>query len=226
MSLNFDGLDDVIKRFSTATLGAIITVSAWVKLDDFGENQSGAIWQQGDQADGARLAFRVLDNKLGVLAKGFGFGSARATQQGRWASDDNVLMPGEWRCLAVTYDGTLTANNPQFYRDGVPITTNRALAPSGAMIADNETIYIGNNFGTTRSYDGLIGEVCVWKRLLLAAEVAAVCHLGVNAVPDYFDYTPFDFGCNQTFGSGGGAYVGSGPVFADNPPIRPCGRRG
>jgi len=133
-----------------------------------------------------------------------------------------------WRCLAATYDGTLTANNAQLYLDGQPITTNRDLAPAGAQTAEPQNIWIGNNSGLTRSFDGAIGEVAVWKRVLSADEISAVYLLGAAAVLDYWEYLPLDTsGPIQMFGLSGGVYSASGPVMdAGNPPVRPAGRRG
>jgi hypothetical protein len=224
VSLSFDGVDDIVSR-GNATLGNLLTVSVWVKLISFGENQSGAVWQQGGTADTSRSNFRVLDNKLNVAAKGFGFGSGRATTNGIWSSDDNVVALGVWQCLGVTYDATLTANNPQLYVNGAPATTTRNTGPSGASV-DGGPVYIGNANALTRTFNGLIGEVGLWTRLLSPEEMAAVCRLGVFAVPDFFEYLPFDGGREQLFGPGGGVYTVSGPLPDENPPVRCVGRMG
>jgi hypothetical protein len=225
MSFNFDGVDDLVIRDASVTLGAIISVSAWIKPDTFGENDSGAVWQQDSQSDVSRLALRILDNKLGVTAKGFGFGAARSTTDGRWSSPINVIVPGAWHHLAATYDGSSTANNAQLYLNGLAVTTTRSLAPVGTLNADNKLIHIGNNGPiAARTFDGLIGEVAHWMRLLSAEEIAAVYLLGVNAVPDYGDYTPFDSGRSQAFGAG--TYTVTGALAGENPPVQPAGRCG
>jgi Concanavalin A-like lectin/glucanases superfamily len=226
MSLSFDGLTNLVARSANATLGSVISVSAWVKPISYGESTAGAVWQHGSQSDIARLALRVAGASFGQT-NGFGFGSGRATTNGRWASPDSIMALNVWQHLAATYDGALTANNAQLYRNGAPVTTTRSVAPVGAIIADTQVIYVGNNGAiAARTFDGAIGEVAAWTRILSAAEIAAVYMLGASAVPDYFDYLPFDSGRIQCFGTGASVYAITGAVAGENPPVRPAGRRG
>jgi hypothetical protein len=225
MSLTFDGVDDMVARSASVTLGAVVTLCAWIKPTTYGEGRLGAIWQHGGAADVARLALRLQDAQLGATAS-WGFAGGRATTTGRWIAPDNQIALGVWQWLAASYDGTATANNPTLYYNGAPVTVTRIQAPAGALLADTQVIYLGNAGSPTRTFEGAIGEVGAWTRVLSDAELAAVYTLGVNAVPDYVDYLPWDSGSGQVFGAGGSAYTITGALAGENPPIRPAGRRG
>ena len=228
MSLSFDGVDDGVYSDAAQTWGNLVTLSAWFNAASMGESNLGAIITHG-------TSFRMNwcfngggnSNKLRLLVTR---GSAAT-----WDMTTGFpTLPG-WKWAAVTYDGSVVANTPTLYvwngssydvlTVGAGLT--QVVAPSGGMSADNVDVAVGNRVGSAaRTFDGLVGELAHWKRVLSPAEVAAVFAMGAPAVPDYFNYFPFDSGRNQPFGASGTTFTVTGASAAENPPTRPAGRRG
>ena len=91
---------------------------------------------------------------------------------GAWVSDANVITYGAWHFVVVTYDNSLTTNNPIFYVDAQSVTVNESTTPTGTADLDAAaSSIIGNNTGATRTFDGHIAEVMVFNRILSAEEV-------------------------------------------------------
>lgn len=209
------------------TLGALISVTAWIKPTTFGENQSGAIWQQGGTADLPRYGLRLVDNKFALGPSGWGFVAERITTESRFNSATNTITLNVWTWLGVTYDATLTANTASLYLNGQPVALGAGtLAGAGAQVTDSQGLYLGNNGTTVRTFAGLIGEVGVWARLLSAAEMAAVYTLGVLAVPDAYQYVPLDTANARDYSGNASTYTVTGALLGENPPTRPAMRRG
>jgi hypothetical protein len=143
-----------------------------------------------------------------------------------------------WHFVAMTYDGTLTTNDPIMYvSEGAAALSVLAVGsgltetstPSGSEVSDGDTFETGS-LGGLFAYDGLIGEVAVWaNRILTAEEVAAIFHLGVQAVAGAHLYWPMDdtgtAHATDFSGNGRNGTITEAVVGA-NPPVRPAGRAG
>jgi len=75
-------------------------------------------------------------------------------------------------CLVVTHNGA-TGSGFNFYFNGQPTTSTAATAII-AGAADGEPLYIGNRPDLTRCWDGWIGPIMQWDRVLSAAEVSQI----------------------------------------------------
>lgn len=90
----------------------------------------------------------------------------------RWSGDDGEWgitdMPAlnSWHHFMITYDASLTANDPIFYVDGVSKTvTELSGPPTGTPNTDSVPHNIGNNSTNVRAYDGRLCEFTIWDKI-------------------------------------------------------------
>ena len=70
----------------------------------------------------------------------------------------------QWNHVAVSYDGSSTANAPTITINGVVQTANLNHTPSGAYVSDAPFfLLIGNRQTSDRAFDGIIDEVRVYN---------------------------------------------------------------
>ena len=174
MSYSFDGVDDVMTVGSTA-LG--LTVTMWARIKpaaSYGEAGRGIILAWGVGAAGADqspYSFALTSATYGTNTLTFGLG--RATL-GRWALPNNTVVANQWQSVAVTMDANVVSNDPLLYYNGVAGTVLQDTQGSGSLATAATTTYVGNSSLGNRTFEGLIGEVAVWTRILDPAEVARV----------------------------------------------------
>jgi hypothetical protein len=104
---------------------------------------------------------------------------------GNWTSD-NIVSPvdavsyhavyyGEWSCIGVAYDDSSIATDPSMYWNGRLLTNSQSGIPSGTAVSDvGNSLLIGNNTSLTTTFDGSIGVVLLFDRMLTAIEMRAV----------------------------------------------------
>ncbi len=84
------------------------------------------------------------------------------------SGDGNTLMPGVWKHVVMTHDGT----NDKIYMDGLPVATK---AVSGTMNSTTKPLGIGYNpIDVGNYFNGSLDEVRIYKKALNDAEVAAL----------------------------------------------------
>jgi len=76
--------------------------------------------------------------------------------------------------IIITYDASNTTNVPIFYTDGAVTASSTFNAPVGTVASDSGiTALVGNNkppFALANSFDGRMGEVLWYKRIITDAE--------------------------------------------------------
>ena len=166
-ALSFDGADDYVEFPSSDQ--QVLTIAAWVNTSASGTSQNPRIIETS--------AFRLhLPTSLLAPFSGSGieFDVERQTATGAWQGLAPIYGTG-WRHVAVTYDGSSTANDPVIYVDGVAQQISEALAPAGAIVSNVGVGNIGNRpSGHDRPFDGLIDDVRIYSRVLSAAEIDAL----------------------------------------------------
>lgn len=228
MSNSYNGTTSVLTGGSTETWGNLQTIAAWFNPVDQGEGGLGVIFAHDDP-------FRTGVRFDTAGSKKLRF-QAEWTTTGFWDMTTGFGTLTGWKWLCVTYNCGSTANNPTFYLyDTVTgvlsvLTVGSGLtksqAPVGSLSSDNKIVRIGNNAAAGRTWNGLIGEVAMWKRILPVEEILAALHLGPSAIPDYFDYLAQDGGSLQNLGASGVVYTATALSVGENPPAIPAGRRG
>lgn len=180
---------DLTNNFDN-TIGPMngFTLSGWLNSVDIEDGPGGnrilfALSQAGPGVDLVQLA----DGSLQLGVNQFPDGSPALSSPGRITADPNAAN-GNWVFFAVTYDGTVTAGNVQYFF-GSPTT---AAAPDlGAVdydrgiVSRTGPVTIGN-FATTvsartatgnansRVFRGLMDEINFFNRILTLEEIQAL----------------------------------------------------
>lgn len=136
--------------------GGHITIEAWVKRNEVDRSETilGNGWKTSYW-----LGFSSV-------------GKVRFTPNGQPRLEDStsVIEPGEWRHIAVTYDGTTR----QYYIDGM--LDKSSSVKTGDISASSPGQYLGIGFDrddtfSPNYYGGLIDNLRVWSRVRTADEI-------------------------------------------------------
>ena len=111
---------------------------------------------------------------------------------GAWNTPTNSLRLNEWHYIAVIYNRSSSANDPQVYIDGVVQNLTGGSSPSGDPSSNAASNLSIGNFDTTgpRTFNGLIDDVRIYNRALSPDEIkrlyitGAAGKLGVAANND------------------------------------------
>ena len=96
---------------------------------------------------------------------------------GTWTTTSREVPINAWSHVAVTYTPSGTGANPVVYVNGVSVALDEDTAPSGANDQQDDThdLYIGNNYGAARTFDGYLADVKIYDATTVtAAQVQAM----------------------------------------------------
>lgn len=150
-ALDFDGTDDKIDCGSDFIGATALTITAWVNLTSFGENNLGFIVAND------KVLFRV--NTTNDLLQ---FSSDNATLI---SSANNSISTGLWQFVCATRDTSGVAN---LYING--ILSGTANQNSGTP-AGGTNVLIGNRALDDRTFDGLIDNLMIFDEVLTLKEM-------------------------------------------------------
>ena len=93
-----------------------------------------------------------------------------------WWNSTSSVLTSNWQNIVITYDATVTTNNPVLYVDSVSIPlTETSGPPTGVLsVISTDDCYIGNDAGLTNVFNGYIADVAIWNSTLTSAEVKAI----------------------------------------------------
>ena len=172
-ALNFDGVNDVV---NAGTLGGTnlqsYTYEAWINPASYGGH-------------GGPIGFgRLFEGKAATI---FLHGSTNtnypdqclviSTGGGSYHTNANSISLNEWQHVAVSFDNASKAL--KVYLNGVEIPV---VVKTAATTIDNNaasSLYIGNNSGLARPFEGIIDIARVWSIAKSQADVAANMHTSV-----------------------------------------------
>ena len=106
------------------------------------------------------------------------------TTPGQWviAAAAHGMTLTNWNHIALTYDGSSTANDPLFYANGVSKTVTRTTAPAGTLWTTAGPWFLGNNSASgTLPHGGSLEWFSIHNVVLTAQEVAD--HMNYGFVP-------------------------------------------
>jgi hypothetical protein len=170
-ALSFNGVNQYVDGGSGPTIDNLSarTITAWIKLNSYGESSLGRILDKGTSTG---WAFLVNNNDI---SNGLTFEQGFSVNMGSWGLA-NVLSTGTWYHVAVVYDSSSTSNVPTFYVNGVAYApTDTFSSPSGTAVDDSTTsIKIGALFPTQRNFDGILDDVRIYNTALGAADIQAI----------------------------------------------------
>jgi len=178
--MSFDGSDDfiTIPEFSSAE-GSAITVSAWMKLDDYAGSTGELIvskFRSGFVQWYLRRDSTVNNNgiaELGFTVKNGSGTEVSATSDTVFPSDNN------WHHVVGVYDGS----NVYVYGDGISLDSTPP-ALTGQIYDYSNSICIGSEWSGSvcnpggEIFDGTLDEVRIYSRALSAGEVQQLYNMG------------------------------------------------
>ncbi len=101
----------------------------------------------------------------------FSFFANFNTTDGSW-STTNVVSSG-LRHFGVTYNYTSASNNPILYVDGASVGVTETSTPVGSYQTGTDSIFrLGSVFNGFPSFNGTLLSLCIYNRIMSAAEVA------------------------------------------------------
>ncbi len=173
-ALDFDGIDDALDLGVFDIDSGELTLSAWVRIDDFDQMDGRII----TKADGVQANDHLW--MLSTLASGgnhvLRFRVRTAGSTTTLIATGDSLSTGVWTHVAATYDGSTM----RIWQDGVDVGQT---AKSGMIDTDPTVLVaVGNQPARDRPFDGIIDDVRIFSRALAVNEVARLAAY----------YRPFD----------------------------------
>jgi hypothetical protein len=167
VGINFASLTDKISfsDISSLNLTASITVMGWIYPRSFGGGSSGRIYDKFKTTFPQSGFALWIDNSIGTNAIVYGTGWAVSTTVGRLS---NQVSLNTWQHFAAVHSGTTVT----FYKNGSSIGSSGSItAPTSAS---GVAACIGNNSAGTNNFDGTLGAVRVYNRVLSAKDILQV----------------------------------------------------
>lgn len=184
MAREFDGVNDLLATGVSLTMPTTFSLAAWVYPRSRGEGSLGLMLAfQADPASANLTGFRI---QAGTGSnQRVNFRADRATTSGHWHTPDDAttFILNAWQHVAVTYDGSSTANDPLMYVNGISVAVTEFTTPAGTLDTTADEIVIGNNDAQAATWDGYLAECCVWNRIITADEVVFAMRGGGLLVP-------------------------------------------
>lgn len=174
----FDKIDDVISIPAHSSIDTIFdsgaTIMVWLNTGSDGEGDAGIVLDKVTIVGWYLQVREQDDSKVKIRFVHFFDGN-----DGHWTTTATEVTVNTWTLVAVTYDNGATTNNPTIYINTTAKTVGDGLTetttPTGTREDDDDHILrIGNNAATTRTFDGTVGDVWLYDRVLTAAEISHI----------------------------------------------------
>lgn len=217
VALDFDGIDDLVELGKFDVIGQI-TLSAWIKADDFEINDARVIskakewggndhWWMLSTISETSLRFRLKTDD----------GLDTAT-----LISDPVLEAGVWTHVAATWDG----NMMRIFKDGAEIAgqekggTAVAVDPnvSVAIASQPSDAFASDPSHVAKFFDGAIDEVGIYQAGLSLAEVRYLAGYRVPVDPgveNLVAFYPLDNDANDASGTNDPGVLAGDPQWVD-----------
>ncbi len=164
--LLFDASDDEINCGSDSSIDDLFagggTFACWFLSSGRGETSSGRVADKGQWQ-----LFSVTDTTT------LEFDQAFTGDPGEWTFS---ITAGVWQHVAIVYNNNLGANDPTIYINGVSVNVTEAQAPGSDTATSDAAsdLIIGDNAGSSTSWDGKIGDTMLFNVALIAADVKSI----------------------------------------------------
>ena len=152
-----------------ALFGAGGTMSLWMLPYSDGESNYGRIGEA--MAGGWQI---ILRDESGSGCK-VSFGHDFSTTDGIWKTSSASINLNVWNHVAFCYNGASVSNDPVVYVNGKSVSMDEITTPVGTVAADTADKVFGNEPSQTRTFDGYMCNIGLWKgTILTAAQVKEV----------------------------------------------------
>ncbi len=158
LSLEFDGIDDIVEIPDSASLdfSASFTIEFWMRSPGTGAGQD-LIIDKSHGTDGSTGWFFQSRPGVGIVDFGMGNGATFPL-----VSSTSDLFDDEWHHLAGTYDG----NTIEFFVDGV----SQGTIVAGTYSDNASPVRMGNTASISRYFKGHLDEVRISDAVLLPSD--------------------------------------------------------
>jgi hypothetical protein len=170
-ALDFDGMNDHVITNLTAHYSQT-TFSAWIYPRSSGEGNLGRIFDKRENLGTEAFFLSMSGSDRLLLQRNFSLTS------GRWEAPAGSISLNTWSHVVVTYDSSLTSNDPNIYINGLLVPAVELSAPTGTVVTNSDKYIIGNRGDTTRTFNGSIDEPRFHSRALSVSEIWDLYQLG------------------------------------------------
>lgn len=158
---------------------------AWIYLDGYGEGSFGRIMQKAGTNNWVWFvdnnnSSSPWDTRTACLS--FQISQGGGHEQ-RHQTDTNSILTSTWYHVAFTWDNT--AVSFQYYINGTAANTNTVTNTGGAFSTFSDSsgaLVVGNDSGSTRTFDGQICNVKLYDKKLSADEINEI-YRNTDSVP-------------------------------------------
>lgn len=159
------------KNIQWATPGSSIvgliqkTILIWLNPDDF-----GAAYDLFMISGTGSNELNIVPTQ--ITTGKFGFVAHFTTTNGIWLTTSATLTAGAMNHIAITYDGSLTTNDPVLYLNGASVAVTESTTPAGTYKSGTSSdVYLGSTTSGA-NLDGKEFSLCYYNRILSASEIA------------------------------------------------------
>tara|TARA_Y100000401_G_C8319739_1_gene224573 strand:+ start:1370 stop:2131 length:762 start_codon:yes stop_codon:yes gene_type:complete len=172
-SLTLDGVDQYVNCGDIGGLDGASTASwsAWVYIDDSGENYVMSQWSASDSNDRQFMFFiKPSANRVDIYC-----GSNISYRR-----TDITIATGQWHHMAVTFNGGNTAKDRAiFYLNGTQYKQTTYNGPTSLKASPGSDFNIGRRTDYTfYEFEGEIDEVSIFTSELSQSEITALYNSG------------------------------------------------
>jgi len=173
------------------------TVEAWVNPDDTNYNTLVAKFSTSASIDGYSLAFNSGDIFWRLYTSGSSVGYCPYTT-------GTVAAANTWHYIVGTVSGTASGSTMKLYRNGELLNT---ATTTGTYVPTTRDVKIGGyDYANARNFDGKIGAVRIYSKVLSASEVGQNYRHGRDYIyTDLIPDTDLELHLDPTSYSGSGS---------------------
>jgi len=181
-ALEFDGIDDAVDLGPLDIVsGTGITLSMWVKADDFDIHDGRFISKATGTSESRHywMLSTLREDQLRFRLKAGGSTSTLLSSPGQ-------LQAGVWYHISATYDGTAM----RIYKDGVEVASTAKTGSIDTNPAVSAAIGNQPQGAGSRPFDGLIDDVRIYNHALTDVEIMALASSTNQSPTASFTATP------------------------------------
>ena len=179
-----DNVDDYITCGSGSTVDNIFdaggTILIRFNLTAWGDISYPRLLDKSEVGGGANVGFSLYIRRDSDSAPASSISFVHyfdgTPNLGRWSTDASSISTGVDTTVMVTYDNSLTTNNPTIYINGASVNVTETTTPDGTRLDDSSLDFIIGNLATdlNKTPDVTIYEVRAYKRVLSSAEASLI----------------------------------------------------
>ncbi len=162
---------DLGKNCADFDRGVAFSFGAWA---NFPKDANGAVIAKFDERTDHRGYDLQIDKQAATVTLG------TTSKELIKVRTKELLKPGEWQHLFVTYDGSGKAAGLKVYLNGVAAPLQVSEDSLGNSIRNDVSLRIGRRNQRSALVGGIVDDVRIYQRVLAPEEVAAIC--GIDAI--------------------------------------------